>query len=54
MHIIKESNGVEYEISNKQWVIIETFSENAKKGLQLFVDLGSEIVFPVIDVLKNV
>jgi len=36
MHISKESNGVKYKMSNKQWVINEIFSEKAKEGHQLF------------------
>jgi len=36
MHISKESNGVEYEMSNKQWVINEIFSEKEKKSSTFF------------------
>jgi len=36
MHISKESNGVEYEMSNKQWVINEIFCEEAKKVINFF------------------
>ena len=39
MHISKECNGksrVEYEMSNKQWVINEIFNEKAKKSPTFF------------------
>jgi len=36
MHISKESSGVEYEMSNKQRVINEIFSEKAKKSWTFF------------------
>ena len=46
MHISQEFNGksrVEYEMSNKQWIINEIFSEKAKKNFSTFIRIGKLI-----------